>query len=274
MILGAIIGDTVGSIYEFNNIKTTDFEFFGRGCSYTDDSIMTVAVADWLLNDPQHTHNKLEESIVKYGAKYPNPMGGYGGRFSSWMFNPAYFESYSGNTIIKYGRQPYNSWGNGSAMRASATGWACNTLEETLELAKISAEITHNHPEGIKGAQATAAAIFMARNVKSKSDIKDYITKEFGYNLNRTCNEIRPSYRFNESCQGTVPEAIIAFLESSDFETAIRLAVSLGGDTDTLACITGGIAEAFYKHIPRDIERKILEIIPQEFKDILGKFNK
>jgi len=259
MILGAIIGDTAGSIYEFDNIKTTDFEFFGRGCDFTDDSIMTVAVAEWLLVDPERTHDKLVECMQTYGKRYPYPMGAYGGRFSGWLRSQH--------------PMPYNSWGNGSAMRASATGWACDTLEETLRVAKISAEVTHNHPEGVKGAQATAAAIFMARNGKSKAEIKDYVSKTFGYNLDRSCDEIRPGYDFDESCKGTVPEAIIAFLDSTDFESAIRLAISLGGDSDTLACITGGIAEAFYKQIPDAIHKRILEIIPEDFKKVLGGFN-
>lgn len=260
MILGAVIGDTVGSVYEFHNHKSVDFELFSPYCEYTDDSIVTVAVAKWLVIDPKHTLKTLEECLVEFGRRYPHPKGAYGGSFSNWLRSQ--------------NRKPYNSWGNGSAMRVSAVGWAFDTLDETLEIAKRSAEITHNHPEGIKGAQATAAAIFLARNGKSKEEIKDYITKTFGYNLNRTCDEIRPEYDFNESCQDTVPEAIVAFLDSHDFESAIRLGVSLGGDTDTLTCITGGIAEAYYKAIPQNITDKILTIIPQEFKEILGEFNK
>lgn len=260
MILGAVIGDTVGSVYEFHNIKSVNIELFDQDCEFTDDSIVTVAVAKWLLIDPKHSFEELEECLVDFGERYPNPMGGYGGGYYQWLHSTT--------------RRPYNSWGNGSAMRVSAVGWAFDTLEETLEIAKRSAEITHNHPEGIKGAQATAAAIFLARNGKSKQEIKDYITKTFGYDLDRTCEKIRHSYEFDGSCQGTVPEAIIAFLESTDFESAIRLGVSLGGDTDTLTCITGGIAEAFYKEIPQEITEKILTMIPQEFKDILGEFNK
>jgi len=259
MILGAVIGDTVGSIYEFNNHKSTEFELFGQYNEFTDDSILTVAVAKWLAIDPDRTLKKLDECLVDFTRRFPNPKGAYGTSYVVW--------ANSNN------RKPYNSWGNGSAMRVSAVGWACDTLVETLETAKRSAEITHNHPEGIKGAQATAAAIFLARTGKPKKKIKDYIEKTFGYNLSRTCDEIRPHYDFDGSCQGTVPEAIIAFLESSDFESAIRLAVSLGGDSDTLTCITGGIAEAFYKEIPKAIADKILTMIPQEFKEILGKFN-
>lgn len=277
MILGAIIGDTVGSIYEFNNHKSVDFELFDPRCEFTDDSIVTVAVAKWLVIDKQHTLEKLEECLVDFGKRYPNPMGGYGGGYVRWLFYPEHLNVYRDKNTdggLKTGRRPYNSWGNGSAMRVSAVGWAFDTLEETLEIAKRSAEITHNHPEGIKGAQATAAAIFLGRTGKSKQEIKDYITKTFGYDLNRTCDEIRSTYSFDGSCQGTVPEAIIAFLESNDFESAIRLGISLGGDTDTLVCITGGIAEAFYKEIPQSIVNKILSIIPQEFKEILGEFNK
>lgn len=166
-------------------------------------------------------------------------------------------------------RKPYNSWGNGSAMRASAVGWMFDTLEETEQVAKISAEITHNHPEGIKGAQATAAAIFLARTGKSKEEIRNYISTTYGYDLARTCDDIRPVYHWESSCQGTVPEAIVAFLDSTDFDSAIRLAVSLGGDSDTLACITGGIAEAFYKEIPKNIAKTMWDMLPKTFKEIL-----
>ena len=168
--------------------------------------------------------------------------------------------------------KPYNSFGNGSAMRVSPVGWAFDTLEETLEAAKQSAEITHNHPEGIKGAQATAACIFMARTGKSKQEIKEYVETKFGYDLSRTCNEIRPTYQFNESCQGTVPESIIAFLESTDFESAIRLTVSLGGDADTMGAITGAIAEAYYNVIPEHIKNEVLKRLPEEFINVLREF--
>ncbi len=255
-MLGSIIGDTVGSVYEFNNIKTTDFPFFSKRCNYTDDSIMTMAVANWLLQDPKHGMATLEESLVKFGMEFPCPMGGYGGMFKRWL---------TGGDC----RKPYNSWGNGSAMRASAVGWMFDTVEETKHVAELSAAITHNHPEGIKGAQATATAIFLARNGKSKQEIKDYITSEFGYDLNRTCDEIRPVYDWEPSCQGTVPEAIVAFLDSTDFESSVRLAVSLGGDSDTLACITGGIAEAFYKIIPDKIAETVWNKLPDNFKQIL-----
>lgn len=255
-MLGAIIGDTVGSIYEFGNIKTTDFPLFSERSEFTDDSVMSVAVADWLLRDKNHTHKELEASMVRFANQYRNPKGGYGWSFYQWLF--------SGRE-----RKPYNSWGNGSAMRVSAVGWAFETLEETLRVAEISASITHNHPEGIKGAQAVAAAIFLARNGKTKAEIKEYVETCFGYDLNRTCDEIRSDYDFDESCQGTVPEAIIAFLDSTDFESAVRLAVSLGGDSDTLACITGGIAEAYYKEIPEEIAHQMWSRLPETFRQIL-----
>ena len=270
-MLGAIIGDTVGSVYEFHNIKTTHFPLFNPQSNYTDDSIMTMAVAQWLLNDPQHGMETLEAIFLDFAKKYPCPMGGYGGGFSRWLFHPERLDDYDGDGTLQGKRHPYNSFGNGAAMRCSANGWMFDTLEETECVAGLSAAITHSHPEGIKGAQSTAAAIFMARNGKSKDDIRDYISTKYGYNLNRTCNEIRPVYDWDSSCQGTVPEAIVAFLDSTDFESAIRLAVSLGGDSDTLACITGGIAEAFYKKIPNGMALKIWELIPDDFKDIFRR---
>lgn len=251
-MIGAIAGDIIGSVYEFDNIKTTDFPLFTNESDYTDDTIMTVAVADWLLNG-----GDLAKVMQRYGREYPYPTGGYGGRFSGWL--------------REKDPQPYNSWGNGSAMRVSAVGWMFESLEKTLEVAKETAAVTHNHPEGIKGAQATAAAIYLARTGKNKQDIKQYIETTFSYDLSHSCDEIRPCYRFNESCQGTVPEAIIAFLDSFDFENAIRLAVSLGGDSDTLACITGGIAEAFYG-MPQDIEKQVFNKLPGTFLKVIEKF--
>ena len=268
-MLGAIIGDTVGSVYEFNNIKTMNFPLFSPESNYTDDSIMTMAVADWLLKDPTHGMDTLEGSFISFARKYPCPMGGYGGGFNRWLFFPEELGDYGSRDFKPGTRHPYNSWGNGSAMRASANGWMFDTLEETERVAGLSAAITHNHPEGIKGAQSTAAAIFMARNGSSKEEIRSYITEEYGYNLNRTCNEIRPVYGWDGSCQGTVPEAMVAFFDSTDFESAIRLAVSLGGDSDTLACITGGIAEAFYKEISDDIALFEWNLLPEDFKEIL-----
>ena len=268
-MLGAIIGDTVGSVYEFNNIKTVNFPLFSAKSNYTDDSIMTMAVADWLLKDPSHGMDALEASFISFARKYPCPMGGYGGGFNRWLFFPEELGDYGSRDFKPGTRHPYNSWGNGSAMRASANGWMFDTLEETEHVAGLSAAITHNHPEGIKGAQSTAAAIFMARNGSSKEEIRCYITEKYGYNLNRTCDEIRPVYGWDGSCQGTVPEAMVAFFDSTDFESAIRLAVSLGGDSDTLACITGGIAEAFYKEIPDDIALTEWNLLPEDFKEIL-----
>ena len=268
-MLGVIIGDTVGSVYEFNNIKTTDFPLFGIRSNYTDDSIMTMAVADWLLTDPQHGMDTLEASFLNFAKRYPCPMGGYGGGFNRWLFRPEALGDYGSHDFKKGTRHPYNSFGNGAAMRCGANGWMFDTLEETERVAGLSAAITHNHPEGIKGAQSTAAAIFMARNGASKEEIRDYISAKYGYNLNRTCDEIRPVYDWDSSCQGTVPEAMVAFFDSTDFESAIRLAVSLGGDSDTLACITGGIAEAYYKTIPDEIAVKIWDKLPEDFKAIL-----
>ena len=227
-IIGAIIGDIAGSRFEWNNCKSTQFEFFTPACRFTDDSVMTIAVADWLTN-----HNDLSETMHKWGNHYPH--AGYGGMFRRWLF------SMSPET-----RKPYNSFGNGSGMRVSPCGFYARSIEEALDLARQSAEVTHNHPEGIKGAQAIASAIFLAKRGESKQTIKDYIEKTFGYDLHRTFDEIRPDYDFDVTCQGSCPEAILAFQESSDYESAIRLAISLGGDSDTIACMSGGIAAAFY----------------------------
>lgn len=230
---GAIIGDIVGSVYEFNNIKTKDFHLFSKRSTYTDDSIMTIAVAKALMHSRDNQTSfkaNLVQCMREYGRQYP--YAGYGGMFSQWLTTDA--------------PEPYNSFGNGSAMRVSPCGLIAVTLQEALELAKASAEVTHNHPEGIKGAQATAAAIFLAKSGKSKDEIKEYIEDNF-YNLDVTLDDIRPSYFFNETCQETVPQAIIAFLESENYEDAIRNAVSLGGDSDTLAAITGSIAWTFYR---------------------------
>ena len=273
-MLGAITGDTIGSSYEFSNTKDYNFELFRHDSNYTDDTIMTMAVAKWLVDDHEHSLQGLEDKMVYYGQKCTCPMGGYGHLFYIWLYYPDRLGKYdSENGDISYhsatGRHPYGSWGNGSAMRTSACGWFFDTLEETERVAGLSAMITHNHPEGIKGAQATAAAIWMARNRKSKSEIKDYISKKYGYDLNRTYEYLNRTYDWASSCQETVPEAIIAFLESSDFEDAIRKAVSMGGDSDTLACNTGGIAEAFYGGVPKEISSKVLEKLPIAFLRIL-----
>lgn len=270
-MLGAIIGDMVGSVYEFNNTKKIDFPFFSERSTYTDDSIMTVAVAAWLISDKSHSHSVLENKMVSYAEEYPHPMGGYGGGFAQWLFRPERLVDYkTGETAGR--RVPYNSWGNGSAMRVSAVGWMFDTLEETERVAKISAEITHDHPEGIKGAQATAAAIFLARTGSSKTEIRDYIAERFNYSLYKSSDEIRKEYGWEDSCQGTVPPAIRAFLDSEDFESAIRIAVSLGGDSDTLACITGGIAEAFYGYIPSQIVDEARKRLPVNFRCMLESF--
>ena len=250
-MLGAIAGDIIGSVYEWDRIKTTEFPLFKDGCEFTDDTVLTIATAYSLLNNINYT-----QSYKLFGRRYPGRD--YGGNFSDW--------------IESENSTPYNSWGNGSAMRVSPVGFAFNTIESVLEEAKKSAEVTHNHPEGIKGAQATALAIYLARNGSTKESIKKEIIERFGYDLSRTIDEIRPTYQFNESCQETVPEAIIAFLESEDFEHSIRLAVSLGGDSDTLACITGGIAEAYYGEVPKEISRKVMTMLNEEFIDIVYKF--
>lgn len=240
-MIGAIIGDMVGSPYEFdwNNIKTTDFPLFSAQSHFTDDSVMTLAVADGLQRgwgDPERTRRTLIRSMQTLGLEYPN--AGYGTRFSGWL--------------TAADPQPYGSWGNGSAMRVSPVGWFFNTLEEVLAYARLSAEISHDHPEGIRWAQATAAAIFLARTGKSKPEIKAYIESAFDCRFLRTCDEIRPSYRHVESCQETVPEAMTAFFEGDSFESVLRLAVSLGGDCDTLTAIAGSIAGAYYP-IPEPI---------------------
>lgn len=275
--LGAIIGDIVGSIYEFGNIKTTDFLIFSRKSDYTDDTIMTIAVADWLANTDR-SQMALEDRLVNWAMYNPCPIGGYGESFRRWLFLPEALCDFdnSGDTVKtgKSQRHPYNSFGNGSAMRASACGWAAKTLDEALDLGKRSAEITHNHPEGIKGAQAVAAAIFMARKGESKENIRNYIEREFDYNLDMTCDDIRPDYEWESSCQGTVPPAIVAWLDSNDFEEAIRLAVSLGGDSDTLACITGAIAQAYYAEIPDYIVERIQSLLPPAFLQVIEQLSK
>jgi len=250
-MLGAIIGDIIGSVYEVRTIKSTDFELFAKFSRFTDDTVLTIATADCILENGDYT-----EFYQKYGQKYPKK--GYGGTFQNWIFseNP----------------KPYNSWGNGSAMRVSPIGYLFDNLEDTLMEAEKSAAVTHNHPEGIKGAQAIAAAIFLAKNGRSKLEIKEYIEKQFGYDLNRKIDDIRETYQFDVSCQGSVPESIIAFLESTDFESAIRLAISLGGDADTQAAMAGSIAEAFYDEIPDFIIRECKNRLPDEFLKVIDDF--
>lgn len=259
MLMGAILGDIAGSIYEFDPHKSTDINLQDKRMDYTDDTIMTIAVADWILNDKRHTMNGLVERMQQWGRRYPHPMGAYGNMFSQWLR--------SDNPM------PYNSWGNGSAMRVSAVGFAFDTLEETMNVAKKCAEVTHNHPEGIKGAQATAAAIFIARTGSTKKEIRRFITDTFGYNLDRSCDDIRPTYGFDGSCQGTVPESIIAFLDSKDYEDALRLCISLGGDADTMGAITGAIAGAYYNKMPYALYEFGMEKLPKDIQNVVGLFN-
>lgn len=262
---GAMIGDYVGSVYEWNNIKTKDFPFFGSGCFLTDDSFMTIAVAQACRNWPVHRDLEAFTEDVKFemtriGLSYPNK--GYGGRFKKWLFDPH--------------AKPYNSYGNGSAMRVSPCAYAARSMEEAEALAEASALPTHNHPEGIKGAKATAAAIYLARVGGTRSEIGAYIREHY-YPLEQTLEQIRPNYSFDVTCQGTVPQAIQAFLESASFEDAIRNAISIGGDSDTVAAITGGIAEAYYG-IPRKMISRIKLVVAQtclcEEQDIVKGFRK
>ncbi len=259
---GAILGDMVGAPYEFDQgDKTKDFEMFNDRVGFTDDSVMTIAVADALLHlsvddDEGTIIDALIESMQFWGQKYPN--AGYGARFIHWLYDED--------------PEPYNSWGNGSAMRVSSVGWLYDTLDETRRMARLTAEVSHNHPEGIKGAEATASAIFMARNGATKDEIKEYIIREFGYDLSRTCDEIRPGYHHVESCQETVPEAITTFMEGNDFEDVIRTAVSLGGDCDTLTCIAGSMAEAFFG-IPEDMKAECRKRLNKDMLDVLGRFD-
>ena len=275
-MLGAIVGDTIGSAYEFANTKDYNFTLFLGESGFTDDSVMTMAVAYWLLTDKEHSYQGLEDIMVKFAENCPCPMGGYGGGFHVWLFHPSDLYDFGAGVqpyVSSSGRHPYGSWGNGSAMRVSAVGWFFDTLEKTERVAEISAAITHNHPEGIKGAQATAAAIFMARNGATKEEIRDYISSKYGYDLSKTWEYWHPIYHWESSCQGTVPQAMIAFLDSTDFEDAMRKAVSLGGDSDTLACITGGIAQAFYNDIPEPIIQEMRTILPEEFWDVMNRLS-
>ncbi len=250
-MLGAIAGDIIGSIYEHHNVKHKDFPLLSTEAFFTDDTVLTVALADSLLNKIPYVDN-----LKHYYHRYP--AAGFGGYFIRW--------ANSEDT------RPYNSFGNGSAMRVSPVGFAFNDLQTVLMEAKRSAEVTHNHPEGIKGAQATATAIFLARNKANKSEIKAYIEATFGYNLNASLDEIRPSYQYNETCQESVPQAIIAFLQSDSYEDAIRNVISIGGDSDTLACITGGIAEAFYGELPVEIKEFALHKLDQSLQGTVHDF--
>jgi ADP-ribosylglycohydrolase len=250
-MLGAIAGDIIGSRFEHAAIKSKDFELFNRQSVFTDDTVHTIALADSLLNKVPY-QNKLRE----YFYYYPN--AGYGGRFRRWASSPQ--------------PKPYGSYGNGSAMRVSPVAWFYKDLDTVLKEARYSAEITHNHPEGIKGAQAVAAAVFMARSGAGKAEIKRYVEDHFKYDLSSTVDVIREGYGFEVSCQKSVPQAIIAFLDSTGFEDAVRNAVSLGGDSDTQACIVGGIAEAFYGEVPQAVEDETLVRLDERLKGVLKKF--
>ena len=253
ILFGAIAGDVIGSVFEWHNIKSKKFELLSPKSRFTDDSVMTIATADALLHGRDYA-----TAYQKWGNLYPH--AGYGGKFRHWLKeeNP----------------QPYNSWGNGAAMRVSPIGWFCKDAESVLQEAKKSASITHNHPEGIKGAQSTALAIFLARNGADKNSIKLEMETRFHYDLSsRTLDDIRPGYSFDVSCQGTLPVALLAFCESTDYEDAIRNAISVGGDSDTIAAITGGIALAFYKTMPQHIVQKVEKRLPDEMKVICREFN-
>ena len=258
---GAILGDITGSPFEFDRgDKTKEFDLFTDGCEFTDDSVMTIAVAEALITaEPDASEVEIKTAVISkiqnWGHRYPD--AGYGALFYHWLLtdNP----------------EPYGSYGNGSAMRVSSVGWLYPTIERTREVARYTSEVTHNHPEGIKGAEATASCIFLARNGASKEEIKNYVKENFEYDLDRTLDFIRPHYYHVESCQKTVPEAIIAFLEANDFEDAIRNAVSLGGDTDTLAAITGSIAEAFYG-VPEELKTECLRRIDEDMIRVVRRF--
>jgi ADP-ribosylglycohydrolase len=252
-MIGAIAGDIIGSIYEHNPLKSEDFPLFSDFSHLTDDTVMSLAIAQAIL-----TNGNYAQEMKRLGRIFPN--AGYGGYFKIWLAEDE--------------TKPYDSWGNGSAMRVSPIGFAFDTEKDVLREAKKSAEVSHNHPEGIKGAQSVALAILLARQGASKEQIKDRISREFKYDLNRQVDLIRPDYSFDVSCQGSVPEAIIAFLDSTDYISAIRKAVSLGGDSDTLACIAGSIAEAYYREIPILVQIETENRLPEVLRQILDQFEK
>ena len=257
---GAILGDIIGSPYEFDmGNKSKDFPLFSKKATYTDDTVMTIAVADAFWGAPaeeEAIRQRLIASMQRFGKLYP--YAGYGGMFRCWLESDD--------------PQPYGSYGNGSAMRVASVAWLFDDLETVRHMARLSAEVTHNHPEGIKGAEATASAIYLARTGSTKEQIKAYMEDAFGYDLSRTCDEIRPTYHHVESCQETVPEAITAFLEGESFEDVIRTAVSLGGDCDTLTCIAGSIAEGFYG-VPENLKQQCRNRLPEPLLEVLLKFD-
>jgi ADP-ribosylglycohydrolase len=252
-MIGVIAGDVIGSVHEHGLTKSVDFPLFEPLSRFTDDTVLTVATAHAILSGTSY-----ETAYRDFGRRHPDAR--YGGSFYAWLAADE--------------PRPYNSWGNGSAMRVAPVGFAFSSVEDVLCEAERSAAVTHNHPEGIKGAQATALAIFLARSGASKTQIREELTLRFGYNLRRTVDQIRPDYQWDVSCQGSVPEAIVAFLDSSDVEHAIRLAVSLGGDADTQAAIAGGIAEAFYGRLPEALVSRVLERLPPAFIDVIVAFRK
>lgn len=250
-MLGAIAGDIIGSAHEFGLTKTKDFPLLGPECDFTDDTVMTVAIAQAILTDGDYRRAALD-----FGRRYPGR--GYGGSFQRWLASPD--------------PRPYGSYGNGAAMRASPVGFAFSSVDEVLREAGRSAAFSHDHPEGVKGAQAAALAVFLARTTRDKALVKEEISSRFAYDLDRAVDEIRPAYGHVESCQETVPEAVISFLDSTSYEDAVRNAVSLGGDADTLACIAGGIAEAFYGPVPSEILAGVRQCLAPELWDIVERF--
>ena len=266
-MLGAVVGDVIGSPYEFNNVRNKDFDLFTESTSFTDDTVMTLANAKWLTEDPKHSPEYLVKCMRELGHAYPSVAGGYGGRFYSWLTGP------------DEEAKPYNSFGNGAGMRVSPVGLYAKTIGECLRLAKISAKVTHNHPEGVNGAQAIALSVFLARHsddvfsLATKSIIMTLVEKFLGYDLSFKLDDIRPRYGFDVTCQGSCPQAIRAYLEATDFEDAIRNAVSIGGDTDTIACMTGAIAGA-KGDIPEAIANDVYALLDPRLQKIMDDFEK
>jgi ADP-ribosylglycohydrolase len=250
-VLGAITGDVIGSVFEWDNVKSKDFQLFSPDSCFTDDTVLTVALAEAILEGTDYA-----EVMREYYNRYPH--AGYGGRFHEWALSDS--------------PAPYSSWGNGAAMRISPVAYAFSALDEVLLNAELFTAVTHNHPEGIKGGQATAAAVFLARKGGSKADIRSFVQDRFGYDLSRTVDQIRPTYQFDESCQRTVPEALVCVLEAQDFEDAIRNAISIGGDSDTLACIAGSIAEPLFGGVPKRIAETVLARLDRRLHRVTTQF--